>query len=122
MSNILTTSQFNAFRAAWKARANAKALSAADMLLHALVCHGDTRGFTPITNAVKLAAGASPSGALSSAAAQLAGALRGGAAAGTFLLGLPDATPEQVQRLQDTLRDIRRGTFKATASEGRARA
>lgn len=129
MTTFITTTQFHAFLAAWKERANAKSLSAEDMLLHGLIRHGDIRGFTPITNQTKLANGADPSGALSKAAAalwsQLYSITRGKPSAGLSpLLAAAEVTPEQALRLQDVLREIQRGTFTpiAISPEGRSHA
>lgn len=126
MTAFITTAQFHAFLAAWKESANAKSLSAPDMLLHGLLCHGDTRGFTPIANPTKLANGAAPAGALAQAASTLWSRLypvaNGKPSSG---LGAPlaaaEVTPEQAGRLQEVLRDIQRGAFKprAISPEGR---
>lgn len=120
MTTFTTTAQFRAFLTAWKARARAKALSAEDMLLHALLCHGDTRGFTPVANPNKLANGADPSGALAKAASalwiQLYPVAHGKPSTGlSHLLAAAEVTPEQALCLQAVLHEIRRGTFRPAA-------
>jgi len=55
----LTKEQFLEFRAKFKEQANAKSLSASDMILYNLIRGKDPKsGFTPITNPNKLSNGA----------------------------------------------------------------
>lgn len=120
MTAFVTAIQYHAFLAAWKALARAKTLSAEDMLLHALLCHGDTRGFTPVTSQIKLANGAASSGALVRAATTLWSRLYPIAnekpSPGVHsLLASARITARQARQLQAALREIQRGTFEPVA-------
>lgn len=125
MTTLITTIQFHAFLAAWKACANAKCLSAGDMLLHGLLCHGDTRGFTPVTNQIKLANGAAPTGALTQAASTLWSRLYPIANEKPLpalhpLLAAARVTARQARQMQAVLREIQQGTFRPAATSGEA--
>lgn len=61
ISHILSKEQFLQFQTAFRARANAKNISASDIVLYNVVRGKDKKhGFSPITNATKLANGTYP--------------------------------------------------------------
>lgn len=61
MNTLLTKEQFIIFRDAFKARARAKSITAADLLIYNVIRgHAANRGFTPITNKTKLLNGQQP--------------------------------------------------------------
>lgn len=61
MNTLLTKEQFIIFRDAFKARARAKSITAADLLIYNVIRgHAANRGFTPVTNKTKLLNGYAP--------------------------------------------------------------
>ncbi|PPD55293.1 MAG: hypothetical protein CTY12_01420 [Methylotenera sp.] len=68
MNTLLTKEQFIIFRDAFKARARAKSITAADLLIYNVIRgHEANRGFTPITNKIKLINGQAPNGGFDNA-------------------------------------------------------
>lgn len=68
MNTLLTKEQFIIFRDAFKARARAKSITAADLLIYNVIRgHAANRGFTPITNKIKLINGQAPNGGFDNA-------------------------------------------------------
>lgn len=68
MNTLLTKEQFIVFRDAFKARARAKSITAADLLIYNIIRgHEANRGFTPITNKIKLINGQAPNGGFENA-------------------------------------------------------